>query len=45
MLTCLKVNGIPVDRTNDNAARAGLGAAAGEIGYEELLAWVREHET
>ena len=44
MLTFLEVNGIRMDCTNDNVVRTGLGVAAGEMGYEELLAWVREHE-
>lgn len=44
MLTFLKGNGIRMDCTNEDVVRAGLGVAAGEIRYEELLAWVREHE-
>lgn len=44
MLTFLEVNGIRMDCTNDDMVRAGLGVASGEMGYEELLAWVREHE-
>lgn len=44
MLTFLEVNGIRMDCTNDDVVRTGLGVAAGDIGYEELLAWVREHE-
>lgn len=44
MLTFLEVNGIRMDCTNDDVVRAGLGVASGEMGYEELLAWVREHE-
>ncbi len=44
MLTFLEVNDIRMDCTNDDVFRTGLGVAAGEMGYEELLAWVREHE-
>lgn len=44
MLTFLEVNGIRMNCTNDNAFRTGLGVAAGEMGYKELLAWVREHK-
>lgn len=44
MLTFLEVNGIRMDCTNDDVVHAGLGVAGGEMGYEELLAWVREHE-
>lgn len=44
MLTFLEVNGIRMDCTNEDVVRTGLGVAAGEMWYEELLAWVQEHE-
>ena len=43
MLTFLEVNGIRLDCTNDDVVEAGLGAASGQMGYEELLAWVKTH--
>lgn len=43
MLTFLAVNGLPVDCTNEELVRIGLGVADGSIDYETLLAWVREH--
>lgn len=43
MLTFLEVNGIRLNCTNDDVVEAGLGAASGQMGYEELLAWIREH--
>ena len=43
MLTFLEVNGIHMDPTNEAVATAGLAVAAGTMGYEELLDWVREH--
>lgn len=43
MLTFLEVNGIHMDCTNDDVAKAGLAVAAGEMNYEALLEWVREH--
>ena len=43
MLTFLEVNGIHMDCTNEEVSETGLGLADGSIGYEELLAWVREH--
>ena len=43
MLTFLEVNGIRMDCTNEDVATVGLAVAAGSMGYEELLAWVREH--
>ena len=43
MLIFLEVNGIHMDCTNDDVAKAGLEVAAGEMDYESLLQWVREH--
>ena len=43
MLTFLEVNGIHMDCTNDDVAKVGLAVAAGEMDYEALLQWVREH--
>ena len=43
MLTFLEVNGIHMDCTNEDVATVGLAVAAGEMGYDRLLKWVREH--
>ena len=43
MLTFLEVNGIYMDCTNEDVATVGLAVAAGELGYDRLLKWVREH--
>ena len=43
LLAFLEVNGIHMDCTNDDVAKAGLAVAAGEMNYEALLEWVREH--
>jgi len=43
MLTFLEVNGIHMDCTNEDVATVGLAVAAGEMGYDSLLKWVREH--
>ena len=43
LLTFLEVNGIRLDVDNDDVARVGLAVAAGEMKYDELLAWIREH--
>lgn len=43
MLTFLEVNGIRLDCTNDEVAAVGLAVAAGQMDYESLLTWVREH--
>ena len=43
MLTFLEVNGIHMDASNEEVAQTGLAVAAGRMGYDELLEWVREH--
>ena len=43
MLTFLEVNGIRLDCTNDEVVAVGLAVAAGQMDYESLLTWVREH--
>ena len=43
MLTFLEVNGIHMDCTNEDVATVGLAVAAGEMGYDSLLEWVRGH--
>ena len=43
LLTFLEVNGIGLDATNEEVAAVGIGVAAGEMGYEDLLSWVRQH--
>ena len=43
MLTFLEVNGIHMDCTNDDVAHTGLAVAAGEMDYDALLQWVKDH--
>lgn len=43
MLTFLEVNGIHLDCSNEDVVKVGLGVADGNMDYEALLAWVREH--
>lgn len=43
MLTFLEVNGIRLECTNEEVAEVGHAVAAGQMKYEALLAWVREH--
>lgn len=45
MLTFLEVNGIHMDCTNDDVAETGLAVAAGNVDYDALLQWVRDHRT
>ena len=44
MLTFLEVNGIRLECSNEDVAEAGFAVAAGKIGYEDLLEWVKSHE-
>ena len=44
LLTFLETNGIKLRPSNAEVARVGLAVAAGEMGYEELLAWIRENQ-
>ncbi len=41
MLTFAEINGIPLRPAVDEVTHVGLAVAAGEMGYEELLAWIR----
>jgi len=43
MLTFLEVNGIHMDCTNDEVATVGLAVASGDMDYDQLLGWVRNH--
>ena len=43
MITFLEVNGIYLDCTNDEVAEVGIAIAAGEMDYDTLLDWVRNH--
>ena len=43
MLTFLEVNGIHMDCSNEDVIHAGLSVAEGNMDYDGLLAWVREH--
>ena len=45
MLTFLEVNGIRLQCADEEIVRAGLALADGSMGYDELLAWIREHFT
>ena len=45
MLTFLEVNGIKLECTNEEVAETGLSVASGEMNYEDLLTWVKDHET
>ena len=43
MLIILEVNGIRMEASNEEVAQVGLAVAAGQMGYEELLRWIRSH--
>lgn len=44
MLTFLEANGIEISCSNDDVVKIGLGVASGQISYEQLLKWVKEHK-
>ena len=44
MLTFLEVNGIHLNCTNTDVAQVGLSVASGTMSYEDVLAWVNEHQ-
>ena len=43
LLTFLEINGTPIDPTSEEVARVGLAVAAGKMGYEDLLTWIKEN--
>ena len=45
MLTFLEMNGIRIRCTDDELVHIGLSVADGSMKYEELLAWVLDHES
>ena len=45
MLTFLEVNGIKIECTDNELIELGLGVAAGEISYDEILDWILKHES
>ncbi len=42
LMVFLEVNGVPLRPTPEELTRVTLDVASGELGYEELLAWVVE---
>ncbi len=44
MLTLLLLNGIELEYTQQDLADTILRIAAGESGYDELLAWILKHQ-
>lgn len=44
MLTFLEVNGIHVECLDEEIVRVGFALAEGNMGYEELLEWIRKNE-
>ena len=43
MLTFLEVNGIHMDCTNDDVSSTGLAVASGNMDYDALLQWIKDH--
>ena len=45
MLAFLEMNGIRINCTDDELVNIGLSVASGSMSYEDLYAWVMNHET
>ena len=43
LLTFLEINGVRIEPAVEEVARVGLSVAAGTMGYEDLLEWIREN--
>ena len=43
MLAFLEFNGIHMKFSDEELVEFGLGVASGDIGYEEILAWINKH--
>ncbi|MBO5312965.1 MAG: type II toxin-antitoxin system death-on-curing family toxin [Clostridia bacterium] len=43
MLTFLELNGARITPSVSDVFRMGIGVASGELGYEELLEWIRSN--
>lgn len=44
LLSFLETNGIRIRPSNAEVVRVGLAVAAGEMGYEDIHAWILENE-
>lgn len=44
LLTFLETNGIKIRPRSEEVVRVGLATAAGEMKYEDILAWILENE-
>ena len=44
MLSFLSINGIRIESTDEDIVKLGLGIADGNMKYEEILSWIREHK-
>ncbi len=43
MLMTLKLNDVALTYTQQELIALGLGAASGELAYEDILAWIGQH--
>ena len=44
MSSCLELNGIKIDATNDDVVKLGLSVADGSSNYEDILKWIIDHK-
>lgn len=43
-MTFLEINGIPIDCTNEELAKLGLGIADGRYNHKHILDWINKHK-
>ena len=44
MMTFLEINGIPIDCTNEELTKLGLGIADGRYNHKHILDWINKHK-
>ena len=44
LMSFLEVNGISIEATDDELVKIGFALAQGDVQYEDLLVWIREHK-
>jgi prophage maintenance system killer protein len=45
MISFLELNGVHITATNEEVVALGLSVAAGQKKYDDVLAWIKEHES
>ena len=45
MISFLELNGVHITAMNEEVVALGLSVAAGQLRYDDVLAWIKEHES